>query len=258
MKFSAAVLTTFLTVSAIGWHAGMVRAVPVESGDNPPTIPASNNPSESEQTGGDEGYSGDNPPTIPASNNPSESEQTGGDEAYSGTKFTCVSQGNGKWATVGQRPGGQPIPVIIWTQSASKYFGSQFAPKNRCQIVTSKFNTAVRESGGSLKDVLLTSGNINGQVVICVISDRDNGCQDKNTLFTLKPENAKNPDKVLSQLLEISTKGSDAGVITETRSNRRRVTVKLSDVLSIAARRSSSSPVKKPKVQNNRRNQPGL
>ncbi len=194
-------------------------------------------------------------PPTPASNNPSNSQQTG-DEAYSGTKFTCVSQGNGKWATVGQRPGGQPIPVIIWTQSASKYFGSQFAPENRCQIVTSKFNTAVRESGGSLQDVLLTSGNVNGQVVICVISDRDNGCQEKNTLFTLKPENAKNPDKVLSQLLEISTKGSDGGVITETRSNRRRVIVKLSDVL--AARRSSSSPLKKPKVQNNRRNQTGL
>jgi hypothetical protein len=167
-----------------------------------------------------------------------------------------VSQSNGKWATVGQRPGGQPIPVIIWTQSASKYFGSQFAPQTRCQIVTSKFNTAVQESGGSLQDVLLTSGNVNGQVVICVISDRDNGCQEKNTLFTLKPENARNPDKVLSQLLEISTKGSGGGVITETRSNRRRVIVKLSDVL--AARRSSSSPVKKPKVQNNRRNQTGL
>lgn len=229
MKFSATVLATFLAVSAMGWHAGMVRAVPVESGDNPPSIPASDNPSDSEQTG---------------------------DDTYSGTKFTCVPQGNGKWATVGQRPGGPAIPVIIWTQSASKYFGSQFAPENRCQIVTRKFNTAVQESGGSLQDVLLTSGNVNGQVVICVISDQDNGCQDKNTLFTLKPENAKNPDKVLSQLLEISTKGSDGGVITETRSNRRRVTVKLSDVL--AARRSSSSPVKKPKVQNNRRNQRGL
>ncbi|MFB2646579.1 COP23 domain-containing protein [Raphidiopsis sp. BLCC-F218] len=252
MKFSAAVLTTFLTLSAMGWHAGMVRAVPAENGDNPPTVPASDNPSNPEQTG-NEAYSEDNPPTIPASNNPSNSEQT---EAYSGTKFTCVSQSNGKWATVGQRPGGQPIPVIIWTQSASKYFGSQFAPQTRCQIVTSKFNTAVQESGGSLQDVLLTSGNVNGQVVICVISDRDNGCQEKNTLFTLKPENARNPDKVLSQLLEISTKGSGGGVITETRSNRRRVIVKLSDVL--AARRSSSSPVKKPKFQNNRRNQTGL
>jgi len=231
MKFSATVLATFIAVSA-GWHPSMVRAVPVESGDNPP-----------------------NPPTIPASDNPSDSEPTG-DESYNGTKFACVSQGNGKWATVGQRPGGQPIPVIIWTQSASKYFGSQFAPENRCQIVTRKFNTAVQESGGRLQDVLLTSGNVNGQVVICVISDRDNRCQDKNTLFTLKPENSKNPDKVLSQLLEISKKGSEGGVITETRSSRQRVTVKLSDVL--AARRSSSSPVKRPKVQNNRRNQPGL
>ncbi|MFM7558806.1 COP23 domain-containing protein, partial [Cylindrospermopsis raciborskii] len=134
--------------------------------------------------------------------------------------------------------------------------GSQFAPENRCQIVSRKFNIAVQESGGSLQDVLLTTGNVNGQVVICVISGRDNGCQDKNTLFTLKPENAKNPDKVLTQLVEISKKGSGGGVITETRSSRQRVTVKLSDVL--AARRSSSSPVKRPKVQNNRLNQPGL
>jgi hypothetical protein len=37
------------------------------------------------------------------------------DSAVSGTKFSCVAENNGNVATIGQRPGGQPIPLIIWT-----------------------------------------------------------------------------------------------------------------------------------------------
>ncbi|MFM6011557.1 MAG: COP23 domain-containing protein, partial [Dolichospermum sp.] len=56
------------------------------------------------------------------------------EEAYIGTQFTCVPDGNGNVATVGQRPGGEPIPVIVWTSNSSKYFGQNITPQSRCRI----------------------------------------------------------------------------------------------------------------------------
>lgn len=150
------------------------------------------------------------------------------EEAYTGTKFTCVSDENGNVATVGQRPGGEPIPVIIWTSDSSKYFGQKVSPRSRCQIVTERFNQAVTNSGGSLKDVVLTSGTVGTKTVICVLSINDTGCDGGNTLFTLNPKNAKRPDKVLAQIAQISRQGSSAGVIRETGG---RVRVKLTALL---------------------------
>ena len=150
------------------------------------------------------------------------------EEAYTGTKFTCISDENGNVATVGQRPGGEPIPVIIWTSDSSKYFGQKVSPQSRCQIVTERFNQAVTNSGGSLKDVVLTSGTVGTKTVICVLSINDTGCDGGNTLFTLNPKNAKKPDQVLAQIAQISRQGSSAGVIRETGG---RVRVKLTALL---------------------------
>ncbi|MBE9220092.1 COP23 domain-containing protein [Dolichospermum flos-aquae] len=150
------------------------------------------------------------------------------EEAYTGTKFTCISDENGNVATVGQRPGGEPIPVIIWTSDSSKYFGQKVSPQSRCQIVTERFNQAVINSGGSLKDVVLTSGTVGNKTVICVLSINDTGCDGGNTLFTLNPKNAKRPDQVLTQIARISRQGSSAGVIRETGG---RVQVKLTALL---------------------------
>jgi Circadian oscillating protein COP23 len=150
------------------------------------------------------------------------------EEAYTGTKFTCISDENGNVATVGQRPGGEPIPVIIWTSDSSKYFGQKVSPQSRCQIVTERFNQAVTNSGGSLKDVVLTSGTLGTRTVICVLSISDTGCDGGNTLFTLNPKNAKKPDQVLAQIAQISRQGSSAGVIRETGG---RVRVKLTALL---------------------------
>ena len=150
------------------------------------------------------------------------------EEAYTGTKFTCISDENGNVATVGQRPVGEPIPVIIWTSDSSKYFGQKVSPQSRCQIVTERFNQAVTNSGGSLKDVVLTSGTVGTKTVICVLSINDTGCDGGNTLFTLNPKNAKRPDQVLAQIAQISRQGSSAGVIRETGG---RVRVKLTALL---------------------------
>ena len=116
-------------------------------------------------------------------------------------------------ATVGQRPSGQAIPLVIWTAASSKYFGEKFTPQTRCQIVTPKLNQAVAESGGRLRDVVLMTGRIKKNTVICVVSAKDTGCNGRNTLFTLKPENAKQADKVLAQIMQISRDGSADGIV---------------------------------------------
>ncbi|MBD2269369.1 hypothetical protein H6F62_11480 [Anabaena sp. FACHB-1391] len=172
------------------------------------------------------------------------------EEANTGTKFSCVSQGKGNVATVGQRPGGQPIPVIIWTSQTSKYFGDKFNPQKRCQIVTKKLGEAVANSGGSLKDVVLMTGRVNKSSVICVISANDTGCDGRNTLFTLKPENAKKADQVLAQIMQISREGSSAGVVRETEG---RVQIKLEDVLKSNRGLSIGQGAKKPVVRDDSR-----
>ena len=165
---------------------------------------------------------------FPKVDNSVNSDVDASEESYTGTQFTCVPDGNGNVATVGQRPGGEPIPVIIWTSDSSKYFGKKVTPQSRCQIVTERFNQAVTNSGGSLKDVVLTSGTVGTKTVICVLSINDTGCDGGNTLFTLNPKNAKRPDQVLAQIAQISRQGSSAGVIRETGG---RVRVKLTALL---------------------------
>lgn len=174
---------------------------------------------------------------FPKVDNSVNSDVDPSEESYTGTQFTCVPDGNGNVATVGQRPGGEPIPVIIWTSDSSKYFGKKVSPQSRCQIVTERFNQAVTNSGGSLKDVVLTSGNVDvvltsgkveAKTVICVLSIKDTGCDGGNTLFTLNPKNAERPDQVLEQIAQISRQGSSAGVIRETGG---RVRVKLTALL---------------------------
>jgi len=162
--------------------------------------------------------------------------------ANTGTKFSCVSQSNGKVATVGQRPGGQPIPLIIWTPQGSKYFGDKFTPQKRCQTVTEKLTKAVAASGGKLKDVVLMTGRVNKNSVICVISANDTGCNKDNILFTLKPENAKKADQVLAQIMQISREGGSAGVVQETQGRQQ---ISLEDVLTSTPSLSTGKPAQK-------------
>lgn len=154
--------------------------------------------------GGNQPTMGGNNPTVPV-------QQSGGS-----TKFECASSGGGSYATVGQRPGGQPISLIVWTPQGASYFGGAYTPENRCQIVSQRLNAAVMANGGQLKNLLLTNGTVNGESVICALSMGQNACNSNNILFTLKPENANRAGQILGQLLQISRYGSSAGVIYET------------------------------------------
>ncbi|MBE9170236.1 hypothetical protein IQ238_22865 [Pleurocapsales cyanobacterium LEGE 06147] len=150
------------------------------------------------------------------SNPPSTEIKTGSTPTVTGgTTFSCVPQEN-NYATVGQKGGRQPIPLIVWTLQGASNFGEQFPPQTRCQIVTEKLNAAVTANGGTMKHLLLTNGVVNGKTVICTLSQQQNSCNPDNTLFTLKPENAKRPGEVISQLMQIGRYGSSAGYIEET------------------------------------------
>ena len=185
---------------------------------------------------------------FPKVDNSVNSDVDASEESYTGTQFTCVPDGNGNVATVGQRPGGEPIPVIIWTSDSSKYFGKKVTPQSRCQIVTERFNQAVAESGGSLKDVVLMNGQVASKTVICVVSINDTGCDGSNTLFTFNPKNAKKADQILAQILQISREGSSAGVIRETKG---RVQVRLNDLLTMNANHPLRQTKRNPPAQNN-------
>jgi hypothetical protein len=96
-------------------------------------------------------------------------------------------------------------------------------------MVTPKFNRAVKQNGGRLKNVALIKGRVNNETVICVASIRSRtGCNAENFLFTLKPENSQKANEILAQLTGISKLGSSAGVIKETTD---RLRLELSEVL---------------------------
>ena len=186
--------------------------------------------------------------TVENSNSSTMPDTDLSEETDTGTQFICVPQGDGNVATVGQRPGGEPIPIIVWTAASAKYFGEKFTPQGRCKIVTERLTDAIVESGGSLKDVVLMNGKVGNKTVICVVSIKDTGCDGSNTLFTLNPKNAEKADEVLAQIVQISREGSSAGVIRETRG---RVQVRLKDLLSRKANRLLGQTRKKPATQNN-------
>jgi hypothetical protein len=67
-----------------------------------------------------------------------------------------------------------------------------------------------------MKHLLLTNGVVNGKIVICTLNQQQNSCNLDNTLFTLKPENAKRSGEIITQLMQIGRFGSSAGFIEET------------------------------------------
>ena len=128
----------------------------------------------------------------------------------SGVSFRCV-QASSSYATVVSKGTKQAI-LITWNSTS---FGSEYSPQVRCNTVTQKFQTMVNSNGGKLGNLLLTIGSIGNQTVVCVINQGNYGCNRENMLFTLNPENAKNPGPVLASILQVGKYGS-GNVVIET------------------------------------------
>lgn len=131
------------------------------------------------------------------------------------TTFRCgVDPATGLLATIAQR-GPNTATLITWSDQTA-YFGERYTPQTRCRIVTNKLNKAVSANGGSLKNLMLTNGTVNGEAVICVLNGTSaTACNSSNVLFTLKPENARRSGQILGQLLQMGQGNVAGNVIRE-------------------------------------------
>lgn len=148
----------------------------------------------------------ENPPVSPS---PQPSPQPVASTNNGQISFLCVNQGSG-FATIVQRGSATiPLPMILWNRTD---LGGEMTPKERCQIVTERINKKVGQSGGNLDNLLFTVGPVNDKQVVCLIDTTEGGCSNTNIIFTLSPENAKNPGKVLKALVTFTVNGSGTAV----------------------------------------------
>ena len=116
----------------------------------------------------------------------------------------------------------QQAVMMTWT---TNYFGPEFTNAKRCQIVSERLQKAANANGGTFKGLELASGTVNAQTVICALPSGGKKCDGNNMLFTLKPENASNPEAVIKQVLSFAADGS--GSVEESTRSRQRVDLSL-------------------------------
>lgn len=110
-------------------------------------------------------------------------------QAESRRGFYCDTSGN-KPVTVYTNPRGVSEPWIRWTSNYFKNAG--YDPLTRCEDVSGRLETYRRNR--ELRFV--TTGEMNGQNVICTASEFNGGCEE--LILTLKPD--ENPVRALTNL----------------------------------------------------------
>lgn len=128
------------------------------------------------------------------------------------TVFQCVGS-NRSLATIAKRGNRTTDPIILWQTTE---FGSEFTPSQRCQAVSQRLTQAVANNGGSLSNLLLTTGTVNNLPVVCFVNGRGR-CNSGNILFTLDRKNANNPGAVLTRLVNFAENGAGQAVVSRTR-----------------------------------------
>jgi Circadian oscillating protein COP23 len=129
--------------------------------------------------------------------------------ANAGLRVSCQNL-----TTIVQKGDRQAI-MLTWNYNG---FGRDFTPEKRCQIVSERLQQAANINGGTFKDLQIATGTVNSQAVICALQSNSNKCTSKNLLFTLNPENARNPDAVIQRMFSFAQDGSSS--INESASNR--------------------------------------
>lgn len=116
-------------------------------------------------------------------------------EAQQRNQFYCGTS-NGAPATIVRSPRGN-VPVIRWTFDV---FPPPLTPEERCKIVSQRF----QEFQNQNKLRYITTGQMNGQLVVCVANRKDGDCT--GLLFTLKP--GSDPRRTLERLLNYNALSS--------------------------------------------------
>ncbi len=101
--------------------------------------------------------------------------------------------------------GDRQAVMLSWNYGG---FGSEYTPTKRCQIVSERLQQAANRNGGTFKDLQLASGTVNALTVICALSATSNNCDRQNMLFTLKPENSRNPEAIIQKIFSFAQDGS--------------------------------------------------
>jgi hypothetical protein len=99
----------------------------------------------------------------------------------------------------------------------TNYFGREFNNAKRCQVVSERLQQAANRNGGSFQGLQLATGTVNAQAVVCVLPNNGKQCDRDNMLFTLKPENAGNPEAVIQKILSFAD-GSGGSIEESARS----------------------------------------
>jgi hypothetical protein len=101
--------------------------------------------------------------------------------------------------------GDRQAVMLSWNYGG---FGKEYTPVKRCQIVSERLQQAANRNGGTFKDLQLASGTVNSVTVICALSAKSSNCDRQNMLFTLKPENSRNPDAIVQKIFSFAQDGS--------------------------------------------------
>jgi hypothetical protein len=112
------------------------------------------------------------------------------------TVFVCDNNSDGNPITVAKKGDQTTPPLIVWETT---YFGPDYTPENRCNIVSKKLTQAVANNGGELAGLNLTHGRVNNQTVICWVKGKGR-CNAQNMLFTLRPANAQKAPAIVQQI----------------------------------------------------------
>jgi Circadian oscillating protein COP23 len=121
-------------------------------------------------------------------------------------QFTCASSPDPSSrtvlpATVANVPGSPEATVLfVWK---SEFFGTKFAPQQRCQIVSAKIQTAFQEGR-----IYLGSGidKATGSGIICGIADPKQQCDRSNMILTMKTyQNAEETIDKISDIMKGKT-----------------------------------------------------
>jgi Circadian oscillating protein COP23 len=120
------------------------------------------------------------------------------------------------------KKGDRQATMMTWN---TDYFGRNFSNAKRCQAVSERLQKAANLNGGTFQGLELASGTVNSQTAICALQNGKKKCDGDNILFTLKPENAKNPEAVIQQILKFGEDGS--GSVEESARPRSKVDLNL-------------------------------
>ncbi|MGA9381619.1 MAG: COP23 domain-containing protein [Phormidium sp.] len=120
------------------------------------------------------------------------------------TTFSCNPNSNGQWVTWAQK-GPMKVAFITWTTATGEY-----SQEERCKKVATRLTKAVTNNGGSLHDLWLSTGRVNGEAVICFLNHSKH-CNKDNVLLTLVNfNNAKHPDDALVKLKLVGSTAAGA------------------------------------------------